>query len=203
MTKPTSDPTQWLSAARAGSKDALGQILQACRGYLLLVAERKLDPHLHAKGGASDLVQETLLDAYRAFDQFRGNSQDDLRRWLRRLLLNNLVTFARRYRKAGKRAIGREVALEAGNSSLVPGEKLAAAVPTPSQQAIAREQVEAIQKALVRLPDDYRLVILLRYQEGRSFEEIGRLMELTPNAARKLWLRAIKRLQQESQTSQE
>ena len=46
------------------------------------------------------------------------------------------------------------------------------------------------------MPDDYPLVLLLRYREGRSFEDIGRLLELTPNAARKLWLRAVKRLQQ-------
>ena len=49
----------WLTAAQAGSNDALGQALEACRAYLLLVAERELDPNLRAKGGASD-VQEPL-----------------------------------------------------------------------------------------------------------------------------------------------
>jgi RNA polymerase sigma-70 factor (ECF subfamily) len=196
-----SDPdlSAWLPAARAGSADALGQVLEACRGYLLLVAQRELDPHLQAKGGASDLVQETLVDAVRAFADFKGDSGDDLRRWLRRLLLNNLVSFARRYRDAGKRQVGREVRLETGDSSTDLEGGVAADEPSPSGQAMANEQAEAIQHALDGLPDDYRLVILLRYQEERSFDDIGRLMDLTPNAARKLWLRAVKRLQQETE----
>src|SRR5262245_10155176 len=44
-----------LDAARAGSVDALGQLLEACRAYLLLIAEHELHHSLQAKGGASDL----------------------------------------------------------------------------------------------------------------------------------------------------
>jgi RNA polymerase sigma-70 factor (ECF subfamily) len=198
MPEEAKDPTRWLSAARAGCSEALGELLNSCRGYLLLVAERELDPQLRAKCGASDLIQETLLDAVSAFDRFQGDSADELRKWLRRLLLNNLVSFARRYRDTSKRQVGREVSLEAGGECREHVGPVAD-TPSPSQQAIAHEQVEAIQMALERLPEDYRLVILLRYQEGQAFEDIGRLMELTPNAARKLWLRALKRLQQESE----
>ena len=66
-----SDAVQRLAAARAGSREALGQILQACRGYLLLLAERELAPDLRAKGGASDLVQETFLEAQKDFAHFQ------------------------------------------------------------------------------------------------------------------------------------
>ena len=45
-----------------------------------------------------------------------------------------------------------------------------------------------------RLPEDYRRVIQLRYREGLSFEQIGEVLERTPNSARKLWARAIERL---------
>jgi RNA polymerase sigma-70 factor (ECF subfamily) len=197
MTKPANDPLHWLPAARTGSRSALGQLLGAYLGYLQLIAEREFDPQLRAKGGASDLVQETLLDAWRGFGQFRGNSAAELRKWLRRLLLNNLVSFARRYRDAGKRQVIREVALEAGNSSSERGGGPTADTPSPSGQAMAHEQAEALQQALERLPEDYRRVLRLRYHEELSFEDIGRRMDLTPNAARKLWLRAIKRLQQE------
>ena len=48
------------------------------------------------------------------------------------------------------------------------------------------------------LPEDYRRVLLLRYREGRTFEEIGLQLGLTVNAATKLCLRAVKRLQQET-----
>jgi RNA polymerase sigma-70 factor (ECF subfamily) len=47
------------------------------------------------------------------------------------------------------------------------------------------------------LPDDYRRVIELRYLEEQSFEEIGARMQRSADAARKLWARAVERLQQE------
>ena len=52
-----------LVAARRGSREALGNALEACRRYLLAIASRELDPDLRGKGGASDLVQETFLEA--------------------------------------------------------------------------------------------------------------------------------------------
>ena len=52
-------------------------------------------------------------------------------------------------------------------------------------------------EALGRLSDVYRQVITWRYQEERSFEEIGQLLRRSPEAARKLWARAIERLQEE------
>jgi RNA polymerase sigma-70 factor (ECF subfamily) len=78
-----------------------------------------------------------------------------------------------------------------------PAGDLAAADTPASGRAMAREQAEAFHAALGRLPDDYRQVILLRYQQELSFEEIGRQLGRSPNAARMLWLRALERLKQE------
>jgi RNA polymerase sigma-70 factor (ECF subfamily) len=191
------DAGRWLAEARAGDREALGQALEACRRYLLLVAERQLDPDLRAKGGASDLVQETFLEAQRDFGGFQGTSSPELRAWLRRLLLNNLGHFTRRYRATGKRAIGREVGLQAEDSADTPLPEPAADTPSPSVEAMAQEQAAALRQALERLPQDYRQVIALRYLEGRSFEEIGRLLHRSPDAARKLWARAMERFREE------
>ena len=57
----------WLQAARDGSREAMGNLLEACRAYLLLVANRELAADLRAKGGASDLVQDTFLEGHRNF----------------------------------------------------------------------------------------------------------------------------------------
>jgi RNA polymerase sigma-70 factor (ECF subfamily) len=187
---------QSLAAAQAGSVEALGQALEECRDYLLLIAGRELDPDLRAKGGASDLVQETFLEAQRDFARFQGDSPDELRAWLRRMLLNNVANFTRHYRATAKRQAGRELALEAGNPSQERGAGLAADVPTPSVEAIANEQAQALQAAMAQLPEDYRQVLALRHQEQLSFEEIGTRLQRTANAARLLWLRAVDRLQQ-------
>jgi RNA polymerase sigma-70 factor, ECF subfamily len=189
VTEPARQAAQWLPAARAGSPEALGQALEACRGYLLRIAQHELGPDLQAKGGASDLVQETVLDAVRDFAHFQGKTEAELLQWLRRLLLNNLADFTRQYRDTAKRQIGQEVRLDGGDSSAERGDGLAAAWPSPSGDAMAHEQAEAIRRAVERLPDDYRQVIVLRYQDERSFEEIGELPGLTANAARKLLLR--------------
>ncbi len=52
-------------------------------------------------------------------------------------------------------------------------------------------------RALGRLPEDYRRVMLLRYQKEMTFAEIGREMRRSADAARMLWTRALERLKQE------
>jgi RNA polymerase sigma-70 factor (ECF subfamily) len=200
MTQPDNDMAAKLFAARAGSGPAVGDLLEACRGYLLLIAQRELAPHLRAKGGASDLVQQTMLDACRDFGQFHGDSEADLLAWLRRLLINNLKDFARHYLETAKRQLGREVSLHAGGSGEQGGLEVIAPLASPSGEAMSREQAQAVQRALQRLPEDYRQIIVWRLQEDRPFQEIGRLLGRSPNAARKLWARAVERLEQELET---
>jgi len=163
---------------------------------VLRIAEQELDPALRTKAGASDLVQETFLEAQRDFAHFRGTSEGELRAWLRQMLLCNLANFARRYRGTAKRDLGREVPLEPAGSQAA-GDGPAADTPSPGGQAVAHERAEAVRQALQRLPEDYRQVLLWHYQEQRSFEEIAGLLGRTANAARKLFARALERFQQE------
>jgi RNA polymerase sigma-70 factor (ECF subfamily) len=188
---------RWLAAARTGSRDDLGRALEACRVYLLGVGCHELAPDLQAKGGASDLVQETFLEAQRDLDRFGGTNGEELLAWLRQLLLHNIADFTRRFRHTARREVGREVPLDAGSSSSGRAGRLPGAGPSASSRVQAGEQAETVQRALGRLPEDYRRVIVIRYQEHRAFEEIGGLMQRTPKAARMLWARAVKRLRQE------
>ena len=193
---PPGGAAQWLAEARAGSPEALGRLLEACRGYLLVIARKELAPELQGKGSASDLVQETFVDAQRDFARFEGGSETELLAWLRRLLLNNIGNFTRRYRETSKRQVSGEVSLAEGSSAQL-GDALVADTPTPSEQAIRQEKVEAVQQALTRLPEDYRQVLLLRYQDQLAFEEIAARMGRTSTAVRKLWSRAVERMHQE------
>jgi RNA polymerase sigma-70 factor (ECF subfamily) len=187
----------WLAAARAGSSEALGRALEACRGYLLLVAEQDLDPALRAKGGPSDLVQQTFLEAQAAFAHFRGGTEDELLTWLRQLLRNNLIDFTRHFRGTAMRDVGREVGLGAGDTrSQRPGEACAD-TPSPSGHAMARERDAALRQARERLPEDYRTVLRLRYDDGLAFDVIAARMGRSPEAVRKLWARAVEWLQKE------
>ena len=106
-----------LAAARRGNDNALGELLKACRAYLLLVAHQEIAPALMAKAGPSDLVQETFLEARRDFGEFRGLTEAEFLGWLRKILLNNLANFRRRYRRTGKREVTREIAIDKANRS--------------------------------------------------------------------------------------
>jgi RNA polymerase sigma-70 factor (ECF subfamily) len=197
MARFSEDAASFLQAARAGSREALGEALEGCRHYLLRIAQGRLNRELQAKGGASDLVQETFLEAQRDFARFHGSSEAELLAWLRRLLLNNMANFGRRYCQTDKRQAEREVALGGDASSEAGSPQIPAKTPSPSGQAIAHEQAQALEQALQRLPADYRRVILLRNQERLPFDEIGKQMARSSEAARRLWSRAIERLQQE------
>ena len=74
------------------------------RPYLRMLARMQIESRFQAKIDASDIVQQTMLDAHQAQDQFRGNDDDDLRAWLRRILARNLADEVRKYRRDKRNA---------------------------------------------------------------------------------------------------
>ncbi|HJT76089.1 MAG TPA: sigma-70 family RNA polymerase sigma factor [Gemmataceae bacterium] len=194
--------SQLIRAARAGSPEALGRLLEGCRAYLLLLANRNLSPDLQAKGGASDLVQDTFLEAQHDFPRFQGHTHQDLRNWLCGILRHNLADFRRHYRDRAARQVSQEQPLNALELAGLR-DKLVADTPPPEDRAVAAEEEAAVRRAVARLPEDYRRVIALRHQEGRSFDAIAQEMGRTPEAVRKLWFRAIERLRQDMKAPHE
>lgn len=182
----------WMSDARQGSRETLGQLLELYRPYLLQIANQELESGLQAKAGGSDLVQQTFLEAQRDFPRFAGSTEAELIAWLRRILTNNLMNFSAQYQQTSKRQLNREVPLDLRAGNLVMSTE-----PSPSGQALARERAELLDRSLERLPAEYRQVILYRNRDRLSFAEIGRAMDRSADAARKLWSRAVERLQDE------
>ena len=183
-----------VAAARSGDVDALGRPLEAFRPYLLAAANQSLPEALKGKFGGSDLVQETLVKAHGRSPRAQlRRSQRTPRAWLRTILRNNLADCVRRYCSASKRSVGRERSIHRENGPALA--EIASRDPTPSARAIRREQVAAVDDAIEQLPADEREVILLRHREGLQFDEIGRRMSRSGEAARKLWARAILRIQ--------
>ena len=87
--------------------------------YLRLLARLQLDGRLRGQLDPSDIVQQTLLKAHERFDQFRGQTDDELRAWLRAILARNLVDAARKFgRQKGDRAQSLEAALEQSSAKL-------------------------------------------------------------------------------------
>lgn len=188
----------WIQKAVDQSEnEAIGQALEACRPYLMVMAKRSLSDDLRAKEDASDIVQETFLEAHRDFDRFQGRSADELRAWLCCILRHNLLNLVERYRKTEKRRLDREVSIDRDSAVCRAAEDVAARTPSPEDQAIRREQRDALRRSMGRLPKNDRKVLTWRHQEQHSFEEIGQRLEISTEAARKVWSRAVRRLQRE------
>lgn len=185
-----------LEAARAGRDEAFGRIFESFRRHLMLVAHRELPQALRGKVGPSDLVQETAVDAQRDFSGFRGSTAEECFAWLRSILRNNVVDAVRRYELSHKRSTGREISLasEAGRRE---GGLLQLPNGLPDGSAIRREDADVLATAMTRLSNDHRSVLRLRYWDGLTFPEIGARLGRSPDAVRKLWYRAVERLQEE------
>lgn len=181
-------------SARDGSFTALGQLLDHYRDYLLLVANDELRRELTAKVAPSDLVQDTFFQAAKGFPTFRGRSEPELRAWLRQILIRKVRDANRRYCQRWKRAVSREIPLDAEgqNAHLAGALECQRAQP---QERLAQSELSArVQAALKTLPDDYCRVIELRHFERQSLSEIALQMGRSPDAVRKLWCRAVEKL---------
>lgn len=185
-----------LRNARAGSIEALGELFEACRGYLLAVAHQRLAASLRAKVDPADVVQDTFIEALRDFSNFRGEAGRQLIVWLRRILRHNLIDLCKHF-ESHCRCVSQEVPLPDTQQLAAPTWELLAAGGPICEQLIAQEQRRALDAALQRLPTLYRRVIQLHFGECCSFSEIGTGLQRSPEAVRKMAGRAVERLRHE------
>lgn len=190
------DPEQLLRLARHGSGPALGELLELYRGYLTLLARLQIGRRLQGKVDAADLVQEAFLEAHRSFDQFRGQSEGEIVRWLRQILASKLLDLLRSYLGTQKRDVRleRQLSVELDESSRVLDGGLVSRQSSPSQQAVRREQAVLLADALNKLPEDYREVLIAHHLEGLTFPEVARRMRRSVDSVEKLWARGLARL---------
>jgi len=188
----------WLAAARRGDVAARDRLFDACRSYVDLAARYHLQRRLQAKVDASDIVQQSLLEAHRGFDRFAGESPGEWLAWLKRIVIHNAYDEAKRWRGTAKRDAGREVRLDRNDDrSWARPHDPASPEPSPSQHVLRGEQELLIAAALERLPEDHRDILLLRNLERLPFEEVAKRMGRSAGACRMLWMRAIAGLREQ------
>ena len=171
--------------------------LNRYRQYLLLLARVEIAPLLREKLDPSDVVQQTLLDAYQKRDQFRGASGAEKAAWLRQILANNLVDALRAVGRK-KRDVAREQSLELKieQSSQRIGLWLTADQATPSQQLEQHEQAIRLADALALLPPAQREALVLQNWDNWSLAEIAEHMGRSPAAVAGLLKRGLKQLRE-------
>jgi RNA polymerase sigma-70 factor, ECF subfamily len=184
-----------LERARAGDAAAREELFAKCRNYVNLVARAQVESWMRTKVDASDLVQQTLLEAYRGFQKFNGKSEGEWLAWLRQILTHNAQDFIRRLRTE-KRGGAMEIPLQVGTDSEGFFHDPAAPEATPSELVSQREREIALADAIAQLSPDHQEVIILRNLQRLPFEDVADRMGRSRPAAQMLWTRAIQRLEQ-------
>jgi RNA polymerase sigma-70 factor (ECF subfamily) len=193
-----------MAKARAGERDALGELCALYRNYLRMIVRTGLGPKLRERVELSDVVQEALVEVVRQFPQFTGQNEAALVGWLRRLVGQKLADLGRYHSRAKRAAGGSALPLDAPWDQGAPADSnpgggrlldmLALSQTSPSEAASRRELIVLLADALEALPESEAEVLWLYYADGLSFEAIGERVDLSRKSIRGIWARGLKNL---------
>jgi RNA polymerase sigma-70 factor (subfamily 1) len=179
------------------SANAVNTALEEFRAYLETLTFIQIDPRLRSKFGPSDVVQETLLEAWHDLDRILALGPDARKRWLRRMLINNLLQTIERWR-AGRRDARLEQSLDAAahESSCRLQNWLVAEDSSPSARAVAQEDALRLLDALSQLDVRQREAIIQQKYHGRTLAEIAEHLGCTVGQVAGYQAQGLKRLRQ-------
>jgi RNA polymerase sigma-70 factor (ECF subfamily) len=173
--KETLGANALLEQARQGDREALGRLLEAQRAALRRLAERQLDGRIAVRVDASDIIQQTFLEAHRSFQQFAGDDARELVAWLQRILDHKVAGAIRDHTLLQKRNVHRDRSMDDSHGGVASlKQQLDGGLSSPSQKAIRGEEAQLLTQALTVLPDDQREAVRLRHLEGWSLTDIAR-----------------------------
>jgi RNA polymerase sigma-70 factor (ECF subfamily) len=177
---------------RGGDDAALRALSERITARLGSRIEQRLMPGMRRKIAASDILQEAYLSALPRLADFEDRGEGSFGAWFGKIVEAKIADAVRRHVDAGKRSVGREVT----RAARCPTGRFAAPGPTPSQVAAGTELKGVVREALQKLPEDSREVIELLQGEGASLEEAATRLGRSREAVKKLYGRALARLEE-------
>lgn len=183
-----------LNQAIAGDNEALGELLEDYRAYLMVLAQRYMDNRLRSRMDAADVVQITFMEAQRDLGSFRGHHIEELLGWLRHILRNNVSSAHQRHLTTQKRSAKREVSNSPTDSRPALTELAPSEISSPSQRMMRDEAAVYLANCLEDIPDTQREALRLRYVEGCSLKEISAKMDKSEMAVAGLLKRGLQAL---------
>lgn len=148
--------------------------LEKFRPYLRMIAQSQLGTLLQKRMDVSDLVQQTMLQAHQKQDQFRGQTETQMAAWLKQILRNQLIDWARS-QQADKRDFRLEISVEQNidQSFRRLDNWLAANQTSPSLRAARNELLFRLPHALGQLDEPLREVIVMHHLQGLKLNQIA------------------------------
>jgi RNA polymerase sigma-70 factor (ECF subfamily) len=190
-------PNELLERALQGDQEALGRLLEAQRTALHRLAQRQLG-RIAVRVDASDMIQQTFLEAYRSFPQFAGSDAREWVAWLQSILDHKIAGAIRDHTLLQKRNVSRERSLDDSQGQGSPlKQELDAGHSTPSQKAIRGEEAERLAQALTGLPDDQQKAVRLRHLEGWALADIAQHLGRSTAATAGLLKRGMQALRRQ------
>jgi RNA polymerase sigma-70 factor (ECF subfamily) len=166
-------------------------LIETCRAYLLMAANKAVGSELRVKVAPSDLVQDTMIAAVQNFEQFNGSSERELLAWLTKILSYRVVDAARKFRRQ-KADVTREVSID--DEARVIELSITGRDGTPSELLMAEEEERRLMAAMKKLSSEDAELVRLRNWEQLTFDEIGQRIGLSESGARKRWAQAVQEL---------
>ena len=197
VTESSDKIRSWIHDARSGDDQALSNLLEHYRPYLELRARGELGSKYRRRLDPQDLVQTTLLKAAEQFPTFAGDSEPEFSAWIGMILTHATIDETRKHSAQG-RDIDREETqpLLSARPATVSWVQTSGA-KTPSVLAMHGESALLLSKALNRLHEDQRDVIVRRFLDGQRLVDIAEELERTPDAVVGLIRRGLKQLRVE------
>ena len=180
-----------LERARAGSPQAASDLLERYRRRLTVLVRYKIAPEWRTRLDPDDLVQETLLRAFRDLSGFEYRGPSSFFHWLSAIADHCIADAIRYYGRA--RRDGRETRFRSPSNPNGPEPQDSL---TPSRILAQEQRVQEIVALLDALPDNYREALILAKIEGLSTEEMAARLAKSREAVALLVYRAARRLRE-------
>jgi RNA polymerase sigma-70 factor (ECF subfamily) len=190
----SAETNRLLMQISAGHRDAFDDLFNRHRGDLRQAVELRLDRRLRARVDASDIVQEAQMEAFRRLDDYLERRPMPFSLWLRKTAQERIYNHRRAHVAAARRSVLREEAAPEESSMLIAN-SLMNQGSSPSRRVMRREYQRLVSEAVDELDDVDREILLMRNVEGLAQSEIAQVLDLTHDAVRKRYGRALVKLQ--------
>ncbi len=198
MTADSVDVDALIQQAAAGDQQAASTLFGRFHDRLLRMIRLRMDHRLKGRVDSEDIVQEAYLDAAKRLRDYAARPNMNFFLWLRFLTAQKLVDAQRHHLGVSKRDASQEISLyrgpmpEASSASLAA--QLLGMLSSPSTVAIRAETQIKVQQVLNMLDHIDREVLVLRHFEHMANGEVAELLDISPAAASKRYITALKRL---------
>jgi len=174
-----------VARARAGDSDAFRVLVERHSRSLFRLAFRMTGNQQDAE----DVVQESFLRAYKQLAKF--DERASFGTWLYRIAANCSLDLVRSRKRRSEHLAPQE---NAGSEMDDPVALLPSRAPTPDRLALSSEVGERVKQAMEELSPTERTAFVLRHFEGMCMEEVSRVLDCQPGAAKHSVFRAVQKL---------